>query len=47
MPELRWRAGIPFSPELASLSQPSPPPPLLGPEAEGELFSQKTFEEQA
>lgn len=49
VPDLRFRivrAGIPFSPELASLSQPSPPPLLLGPEAEGELFSQKTFEEQ-
>ena len=40
------RAGIPFSePERPLLPSPSPPP-LLGPEAEGELFGSKSLEEQ-
>ncbi|CAE7636837.1 TUBGCP2 [Symbiodinium pilosum] len=51
MPDLRFRivrAGIPFSAEPVQPSVPSasPPPPLIGPEAEAELFGSKSLEEQ-
>ena len=45
---LEVRAGIPFSAEPVQPSVPSasPPPPLIGPEAEAELFGSKSLEEQ-